>query len=314
MARYVKISTIGARTPPFPSEGTTQEKVDIMIKFWEEKLSKVTPDNPDIILLPEACDRFCNISKADKKEYYATRKDQLLEFFQKNAKKNNCYIAYSAARELPDGTWRNSTRIIDRSGNIAGTYNKNHLVLEENTENGILYGKDTPVIKCDFGTVGCVICFDLNFDELRLKYKNSRPDILLFSSMYHGGLMQNYWAYSCRSHFVGSIHGLRSSIISPLGEELAHTTNYIDYVTATVNLDCELVHLDYHWEKLDNLKKKYGSKVSILDPGHLGSVLVSSESDEFTIHDLLKEFELEKLDDYMARVMAHRHTEGNIEP
>ena len=28
------------------------------------------------------------------------------------AAENNCYIAYSAAREMPDGTWRNSTQII----------------------------------------------------------------------------------------------------------------------------------------------------------------------------------------------------------
>jgi hypothetical protein len=154
----------------------------------------------------------------------------------------------------------------------------------------------------------------LNFDELRHKYQKSKPEIILFSSMYHGGLMQNYWAYSCRSHFVGSIQGLRSSIISPTGEEIAHTTNYTDYVTAIVNLDCRLFHLDYNWEKLDAVKAKYGSKIIISDPGYLGSVLVSSETEEFTIDDLIKEFSLDVLDDYIARALKHRYTEGNIEP
>jgi hypothetical protein len=237
----------------------------------------------------------------------------MLEMFSHIAKENNCYIGYSAARELDDGTWRNSTQIVDRKGEVAGIYNKNHVVIEETTQAGILCGKEAPLIECDFGTVGCAICFDLNFDELRQRYVKSRPDIILFSSMYHGGLMQEYWAYSCRAHFVGALHNLRSSILSPVGTELAHTTNYMDYVTHAINLDCEVVHLDYNWEKLDAAKAKYGDKVKVFDPGHLGSVLISSESDEFSVKDIIEEFEIEILDKYMARALKHRHAEGNME-
>jgi hypothetical protein len=222
------------------------------------------------------------------------------------AAENNCYIAYSAAREMPDGTWRNSTQIIDRSGNIAGIYDKNHLVIEENTEAGILYGKDAPIIKCDFGTIGCAICFDLNFDELRLKYVKTRPDLIVFSSMYHGGMMQNYWAYSCRAYFAGAIAGLPGSIISPVGETIAETTNYFKYVTTTVNLDCEVIHLDWNWDKIRAAKEKYGSKFKMSDPGYLGAVLISSESDDVTIKDIIKEFDFELLDDYFERSLAHR--------
>ena len=91
------------------------------------------------------------------------------------------------------------------------------------------------MIQCDFGRVVCAICFDLNFDELRLRYVQARPDLILFSSMYHGGLMQNYWAYSCRSHFIGAINGLQCTVISPLGELLAASTNYFHHITTTVN-------------------------------------------------------------------------------
>ena len=74
-------------------------------------------------------------------------------------------------------------------------------------EKGSLCGKDAPVFECDFGRVAFAICFDLNFDELRLKYVKAKPDLIIFSSMYHGGLMQAYWAYSCRAYFVGAIAG-----------------------------------------------------------------------------------------------------------
>ena len=237
----------------------------------------------------------------------------MLKFFSKKAKENNCYIAYSAAFQVADGTFRNCTQLIDREGEVAGIYNKNHLVIEETTENGILCGKNADLIETDFGTVACAICFDLNFDELRLKYFAKKPDLILFSSMYHGGLMQSYWAYSCRAHFVGAIHNLPSAIISPTGEVLAETTNYFNHVTKVVNLDCKVVHLDYNWEKISAAKKKYGRGFTMQDPGLLGSVLLSSELENITIDDIIEEFEIEILDDYMERALEHRHNSKNME-
>jgi hypothetical protein len=61
------------------------------------------------------------------------------------------------------------------------------------------------------------------------------------------------------------------------------------------------------------LKAKYGPKVKITDPGYLGSVLISSEHDSVTVEQMVKEFTIELLDDYMARALAHRHKAGNTE-
>ena len=312
MARYVTISTIGHRSMAF-SNLSYEEAVDKMIDFWEKKLDQVLPDMPDLIVLPEACDRYNGMSDKDRAGYYAVRGDKMLKFFSAKAKENSCYIAYSAAFQVSDGTYRNCTQLIDREGEVAGIYNKNHLVIEETTKHGTLCGKHADLIETDFGTVACAICFDLNFDELRLKYVAQQPDLILFSSMYHGGLMQPYWAYSCRSHFVGAIHGLPSAILSPTGETLAETTNYFDNITKTVNLDCKVVHLDYNWDKITAAKEKYGRGLTMKDPGKLGSVLLSSELEDVTIDEIIKEFEIETLDEYMARALAHRHTPENME-
>ncbi|NIA12636.1 MAG: carbon-nitrogen hydrolase family protein [Nitrospiraceae bacterium] len=315
MANYVKISTIGAESLRFGTGGKVhgQEAVDRMIRHWRGRLNQVLPDRPDLIVVPECCDRFPEHSKAERMAYYLSRKDQVRDFFAATAREHECNIAYSAVREVEDGSWRNSIQMIDRSGGVVGIYNKNHVVIEETTEYGILCGKDAPVFDCDFGRVACLICFDLNFDELRLKYAAQKPDLLVFGSVYHGGLMQRYWAYSCRSHFVSAIAGNRSGILSPIGEPLASSTNYFDFASATVNLDCCVCHLDYNWGRLSAMKKKYGPKVKIVDPGYLGSVLVSSESDEFTVKELLEEFDLELLDDYMTRALAHHHNPMNVE-
>ena len=51
----------------------------------------------------------------------------------------------------------------------------------------------------------------------------------------------------------------------------------------------------------------------ITDPGFLGSVLISSEDEKTTIEEMIAEFQIELLDDYMARALAHRHKAGNME-
>lgn len=312
MARPVTISSLGPAALAGGADAPFDQALERMIAHWRGQFAQVLPDRPDLIVVPEACDRFPAMTVERRQDYYRYRADRVRDFFAETAAEHSCYLAYSACRELPDGTWRNSTQIIDREGHVAGIYNKNHVVVEETTKCGILCGKEAPVIACDFGTVGCAICFDLNFAPIRAKYAASRPDLIVFCSMYHGGLMQSYWAYDCRAHFVGSICGDQCTVLNPLGELVAASTNYHHYLTTTVNLDCKLAHLDYNWGKFAALKAKYGRGVEITDPGHLGCVLLTNWLPDRTITDLVAEFEIELLDDYWARALQHHA--GNVEP
>ena len=131
--------------------------------------------------------------------------------------------------------------------------------------------------------------------------------------MYHGGHVQSNWAYTCRSHMVSAVYrGNPSEIRNPMGDVIASNTNYFDYAVAKINLDCRLVHLDYNWEKLSGLKKKYGTSVKISDPGRLASVLISSENPNVTAGEMVKEYGIEMLDDYLERARQFRLREGNL--
>ena len=304
--RHVTVATIGNVPSELKSENK-QEIVNHVIAFWKKELKQVLPDKPDLIVLPE----FCDLS-GEGEDYLRVRKNQVLDYFSSVAKSNHCYIAFGMQREEKEGLWRNSCVVIDRNGGIAGIYNKNFPTIME-MESGIKACDEAPVIKCDFGRVAIAICYDLNFDELRLRYIKEKPDLILFSSMYHGGVAQNIWAYSCRAYFVGSVYRQTpSEIRNPMGQVIASSTNYFDFAVARINLDCELVHLDYNWEKLTALKEKYGTGVTVSDPGELASVLVTSEESKITADGMIKEFGIEPLDEYLNRAREFRQSNGYL--
>lgn len=302
--RKFKISVIGPVPPQeLPASG---RELELMRKHWNRYLDCVLPENPDIIVLHECCNRFPAMSMPERLEYY--RKEccqEVFEFFRQKARDNNCCIAYSAFRIAENSDCFNSTQLLGRDGNVMSIYNKNFPMIEENQLQNILPGEEATVCDTEFGRVGFAICFDLNFDHLRERYVKQKPNLLLFSSMYHGGIMQPYWAYSCRSYFAGAIAGNECTIINPVGTTVAASTNYFPYVTAEINTDYEVVHLDGNWDKLAAASQKYGSKIKIFDPGKLGSVLLMSETPDLTAAGVVKEFKIEKLDDYFKRVMRY---------
>jgi len=302
MANKIKISAIGSRMPDADLLAPMQTVLDNVIDYLRVQIAQVLPDKPDLIVLPEMCDQPANFELAKQSEFYRRRGNRVLEFLSETARANRCHITYPAIRCLADGTRRNSVQFIDRQGKVIAMYDKYHPTIGEN-ESGILSGTNAVVAECDFGRVGFAICFDLNFDEIREKYITARPDLMIFCSAYHGGLMQSYWAYSGRMFFAAAIAGTGGFILSPVGELTAESTNYFNYVTSTVNLDYVVVHLDYNRERLAAMRAKYGQRVQIFDPGYLGSVLVSSEAEDISVRDMAREFNLELLDDYFARAL-----------
>ncbi|MCK0136063.1 carbon-nitrogen hydrolase family protein [Arenibacter sp. S6351L] len=305
---HVTIASIGGEGPVLKANLAPQVAVNNMIDYWNERIEEVLPFRPDLIVLPEVFDRPSKYLSSEMKiTYYEVRKNQVRDYLASVAKTNNCYIAFGTRREDTKGNLRNSCIILDRSGKTVGIYDKNFPTIRE-MEEGIVAGTEVPIIETDFGRVAAAICFDLNFMELLDKYAQEKPDIILFPSMYHGGLEQGNWAYSSRSFFVSSLgpNELISEIRNPLGEVIASSTNYFHYVVATINLDAELAHLDGNWQKLRALKEKYGEFVTISDPGKLGAVLISSEKKDISANQMIREFDIELLDDYFNRSRNYR--------
>lgn len=303
---HVTIATVG-NVPAFKLDRSNPEKlVNAVIQFWDNKIKQVLPDKPDLILLPEMCDRSQLLAQDEREIYFKARESKIFDFFSDVAKKNNCYIVFNTRLDV-DTNYYNTTYIIDRQGKLLGKYFKNYLTLYEMDAHG-QPTNDVPVFDLDFGKVSVATCFDLNFDKLRIKHVEANSNIILFPTMYHGGIVQNYWAYSTKAFFVSS-HGGRlspSEILNPLGEVVASTTNYFDFVVTKINLDYTIVHLDYHFGKLKALKEKYKDKVKIHDPGRLGVVLVYSEHETLSAKEMIEEFDIIEASTYFEKSIQTR--------
>ena len=137
--KVVTVSSLGFPQLSYPVKHG-RDAVKAVMEHLAFQLSFVLPNHPDLIIFPEACDRYSTHTMAERKSYYEYRGDQIRDYLAAVARENRCYIAYSAARLQADGSYRNTTELLDREGNTAGSYNKNHCVVTEISDGGILCG------------------------------------------------------------------------------------------------------------------------------------------------------------------------------
>ena len=300
MAKKVKIVTFSFNPARLKYKKEGQSIVDYEIEWLNEKLQPVLIEKADLIVMPEVCDYPYDLNPDDNIVYYEERGNKVVEFLQKVARDNGCYIAHAAIRKAEDGYNRNSLQMIDRQGNLIGVYDKNYLCPpSENIYSNCICGKDATIFDCDFGRVGAIICFDLNFEEMRQKYKKLKPDLMLFSSNFGGGLMKNFFAFDTRSYFVSSCaYDCPAEIINPLGETIRKSTNHYHYIVETINLDYVIIHLDHNWEKIKEAREKY-SLLKISDVGFVGVIMLTYEGIDKTALEIAKEFNIKLADEYL---------------
>lgn len=97
------------------------------------------------------------------------------------AKSAGCYVIAGIAltHELT-GVVYNSSVVIDREGNLIGTYDKQHLWALERFY--FRSGDHCPVFEADFGRFGVMICYDMGFPEVARMLALQGADIVVCPS------------------------------------------------------------------------------------------------------------------------------------
>lgn len=308
MSRYVKVASVPITIPQISQKPEGMHLSDYMVSVIRRHVNAVLPDKPDLIVLSEACDRPYGMDFTEVRAFYDERGDRSLRGIAEIAKENNCYIAVGLARDDENGKRYNSCVMIDRKGEVLGYYDKNYVVPWETPRYGIQPGEDITVFECDFGRVGAIICYDLNFDELRKKYYEAKCDLIVFPTHFHGGMLNNIFAHETKAYFVNcyaSRYGAATAY-DPLGHEIATSGEYYRYLVVDLNLDYEVCHTDNHYEKFAAAKKKYGAGFQVSHHDKIGTVIISSEMPDVTIQDIIKEFDIMPRDEYLRIAREHR--------
>jgi hypothetical protein len=272
-----------------------ESKREAILLWTKEKMRSLQGYGLDLVVFSEAMLSAQSLDQAEELD----NPGEILRLYMDFAKKVKCHVA-GAFRCLEDGNIYNSLVFIGPNGAPLGVYHKVNLTVRA-IDNGETSGSSAVLVDTPIGRLGGVICFDLNFEELRQEYRALKPDILCFSSMYHGGLMQEMWAYDCRSFFVSSLPFPGCGILDPFGRPLKLSDCYTSAPMAKINLDRAMVHLDFNRAKFPEIEKKYLGEVAIDIPPNIAPALIYSLTDKRSAMDIVKEFELELLDDYLDR-------------
>jgi predicted amidohydrolase len=276
----------------------------------EKEIDRAAHDKPDIIILTEHC--LGNTAKTASGEEKTAAAEPLpafgpiTTFLSRKAKQHHTYILAGYYRKNPRGEGRyNSAVLLDREGRLAGCYDKVFPTVGE-LESGVVPGRRAVVFDTDFGRIGAMICFDLNFPELAEAYRKLDVKLMCFVSAFRGGKMLPSLALKNQWFIASAVPGENGVIVDPLGRVLAESSNYGKIACTRINLDSQVVHIDYNVERVRRMKEKYGTQVRIDTASPEAVFLLSSLHPEKSIREMIEEFGVETRDDYFDRSRRER--------
>jgi predicted amidohydrolase len=130
----------------------------------------------------------------------------------------------------------NTAVLLGRDGKLVGKYRKTHLPREE-WEAGVTPGNDYPVFETDFGKVGLIICWDVQFPEPSRAMALKGAELLLLPIWGGNETLAKARAIENHVFLVSSSYDMKTFIVDPTGKVLAEATHEQPLASATLHLD-----------------------------------------------------------------------------
>ena len=194
---------------------------------------KSASQRPDLICLPEG------ITVIGTGKTYAQVSEPIpgptTERLGEVARQIHSYIVAGIYERSGDVVY-NTAVLIGRDGKLVGSYRKTHLPREE-WEAGITPGNDYPVFQTDFGVVGLIICWDLQFPEPSRAMASKGAEILLLPIWGGSEVLAQARAIENHVFLISSTYDMRSFIVDPAGKILAEADEKNPLALAEIHLD-----------------------------------------------------------------------------
>jgi len=313
MSRKATISLVNFPTLP-PNEPDRLKKTLVRMGNCVDQAAM---RKSDLVAFPEICNRLGALGPMQ----FEPLDGPTVAAMSAKAREHGVHVVCPLAT-LENRRRRNSSVLIGRDGGIVGVYHKNFPTHNE-LDQGVIPGSETPVFQTDFGRVGLCICFDLNYWEVGAGLCANKAELVVWSSMWEGGRMLSKWAVEFGFH-VAAAFSRQSTFVDVAGREilsakreLSDSTGAAPLVTATLDLDRRLLHPDFNVARLKKLFDKYGSTAAYAELlAHECLLIFGSELPNVSSDQLIEEFHLEPMRDYLARARRDRRNalKGKYKP
>ncbi len=130
----------------------------------------------------------------------------------------------------------NTAVLIGRNGELAGRYRKTHLPREE-WEIGLTHGNEYPVFDTDFGRVGVMICWDVQFSEPARALAAQGAELILVPIWGGNEILARARAIENHVFLVTSSYDMKTFVLDPLGNVMAEATEASPIALAEIHLD-----------------------------------------------------------------------------
>ena len=286
MSRYVTVGSVSESRPAY-----SIDEVGPVLEHLEKFIRRASKMGCQILAFPEAHYR----PEGKYPDVAEELSDRGGSWAMEMACKYDLHLIWPMVT-LEGGTIYNSAVLIDRKGEVIGSYHKMNPTKGE-IEGGVMPGDEAGVFETEFGRVGMAICFDLNFRNIMEGLRDNGAEVVFFCSAYRGGMQLRWWAVECGYYVVSAIRSDLGQIIDLTGRQLELST-YEALVTHRINLNRRLLHMDYNWGKMDEMLDKYGSDLTFDYVTQEARYAIGSEREGLDIEDVIDEFGLLRLQDY----------------
>ncbi len=296
MPRIVRIATIsmGGRGGP---------TVEANRKYVAGLLEQALAEKPDIVAIPESF-TLSNLEQPDLAQMAEEVPGPTLELASAYARQHGVYILCPILARRPDGAHIEAF-LMDRAGQIAGSYQKNHPVVEGSAytkvEFGSRPGRAVPIFDTDFGRIGVQICFDVEYPDGWEALDQAGAEIFFWLSAYDGGrdLQAKAWQY--HRFLASAVQSSYARILNRMGETLAITGEHDRIVASSIDLDTALFHMDFNKSQLQAIRAQYGKEVTLKLYHEEGYFTLQSNRADLPVSEIIREFQLDPLKDYLER-------------
>jgi predicted amidohydrolase len=291
MPRKIQVTTVSI--PPQAQNSLEQNRQRALAL-----LDAACAHRPDLVCLPETM-LHVGIGRTAWPEGVERMSGSFLEEMAERARRHRTYIVGSLYMQ-DGGCYPNRAVVIDRNGEIAGIYDKVHPTIGE-MNSGVTPGQTAQVVETDFGRLGLAICFDIGWPDHWTALAQQGAELVVWPPAYDGGFPLQAYAWSHFYYVVTSVMGDHSKIIDKTGQILHSTSHWSRLVTAQIDLEKEVFHIDNQVEKLLRVQAEMGDRVTAVGYSQENIFTLESNDPEWPLARIKRHYGLENFRDYHAR-------------